>query len=90
MPTLPPPQKQNRPRSNSDVPSPRPSPRVAPPPSKRIVIQRKKEDPKDELKSLLRRGPKGDVIGALQDLRHLILVDGLDADADGMVRRRLR
>ena len=84
VPSLPHPQKSSRPRSNSDVPSPRPPPQ---PSKQRIPITRKKEDPKDELKSLLRRGPKGDVINALQDLRHLILVDGLDADADGMVRK---
>lgn len=81
VPVLPSPQKQNRPRSNSDVPIPR-----TVPPLRRNVVPRKKEDPKDELKSLMRRGPKGDLIGALQDLRHLILVDGLEADTDGMVR----
>ena len=84
VPNLPHPQRSSRPRSNSDVPSPR----LPPQPSKqRIPVTRKREDPKDELKSLMRRGPKGDVINALQDLRHLILVDGLDADADGMVSK---
>ena len=81
VPALPSPQKHNRPRSNSDVPSPRagPSPR-------RVAILKKKEDPKDELKNLLRHNPRGNVSAALDDLRHLILVDGLEADNDGMVR----
>ena len=81
VPALPSPPKQNRPRSNSDVPSPRvgPSPR-------RAAIPKKKEDPKDQLKSLLRHSPRGNVSEALDDLRHLILIDGLEADSDGMVR----
>ena len=80
VPALPSPQKHTRPRSNSDVPSPRagPSPR-------RGVAPRRKEDPRDELKALMRRSPKGDLLGALDYLRHLILVDGLEADNDGMV-----
>ena len=82
LPELPSPQKQNRPRANSDAPSP-----YADPSQKRNAIPRKKkEDPKTELKTLIRRNPKGDVLGSLDDLRHLILVDGLEADTDGMVR----
>lgn len=41
--------------------------------------------PKDELETLVRQGPRGDVPTGLQRLRHLILCDGLDADNDGMV-----
>ena len=41
--------------------------------------------PKDELETLVRQGPRGDVPAGLQRLRHLILCDGLDADNDGMV-----
>lgn len=80
VPALPSPQKHNRPRANSDVPSPRSGPST-----RRNVALKNQEDPKNELKSLMRRSPKGDVLGALDDLRHLILVDGLEADNDGMV-----
>ena len=79
VPPLPSPPKQSRPRSNSDVPSPRtiPSPR-------RFVVQNRREDPRNELKALLRRSPRNNVPEALDDLRHFILVDGLEADNDGM------
>ena len=40
---------------------------------------------KDEIESLVRQGPKGDVLGSLDNLRRLILLDGLEADSDGMV-----
>lgn len=83
VPALPSPQKHSRARSNSDVPSP-----FAGPSPRRNMVPKKKDDPKDELKSLMRRGPKGEVLGALDELRHLILVDGLEADTDGMVRIR--
>ena len=56
------------------------------PSTQRGQISRRTEDPKDELKSLMRRGPRGDLPNALQSLRHWILVDGLEADNDGMVR----
>lgn len=81
VPALPSPQRHSRARSNSDVPSP-----YAGPSPRRNMVPKKKDDPKDELKSLMRRGPKGEVLGALDELRHLILVDGLEADTDGMVR----
>ena len=81
VPALPSPQKHSRARSNSDVPSPYVGPSL-----RRNVVPKKKDDPKDGLKSLMRRGPKGEVSGALDELRHLILVDGLEADTDGMVR----
>lgn len=81
VPALPSPQKHSRARSNSDVPSP-----YAGPSPRRNPIPKKKDDPKDDLKSLMRRGPKGDLLGALSQLRHLILIDGLESDTDGMVR----
>ena len=80
IPALPSIQKHNRPRSNSDVPSPRTGPSL-----RRNVVPKRIEDPKAELKSRMRRSPKGDVLGALEELRHLILIDGLEADSDGMV-----
>jgi len=81
VPALPSPQNHSRPRANSDVPSPHTGQLPT-----RSAVAKKKEDPKNELKALLRRSPKGDVLGAMDDLRHLILVDGLEADSDGMVR----
>ena len=83
MPSIPSPRKHSRTRSNSDavVPSfsnPGRSPQ-------RGLTARRTENPKDELKSLIRRGPRGDLPDALQSLRHWILVDGLEADTDGMV-----
>ena len=48
-------------------------------------MPKKPVDPKDELRSLIRHGPRNDVPDALQNLRHWILVDGLEADNDGMV-----
>ena len=40
---------------------------------------------KSQLESLIKIGPRGDLIAGLADLRHLVLTDGLDADNDGMV-----
>ena len=81
VPALPSPAKHNRARSNSDLPGP-----YAGPSPRRNPIPKKKDDPKDDLKSLMRRGSKGDLTGALSGLRHLVLIDGLEADTDGMVR----
>lgn len=82
VPALPSPQKHSRARSNSDAVIP--SPRAGPSPRRNPVLKRP-GDSKDDVKSLMKRGPKGNVTGALEDLRHLILVDGLEADSDGMV-----
>ena len=84
IPALPSPPKHSRARSNSDAVIPTP-PNAGPSP-KRNVITKKPLDPKDELRSLIRYGPRGDVPNALQNLRHWILVDGLEADTDGMVK----
>ncbi len=84
VPALPSPQKHIRARSNSDavvLNSINTGPSL-----KRIHVSKKPVDPKDELRSLIRHGPRSDVPDALQSLRHLILVDGLEADNDGMVR----
>ena len=89
VPSIPPqhpPQKQNRTRSNSDAVVPSIS-KVAVSP-KRPAIARKATVPKDakyELDNLIRQGPKDDVPLGLQNLRHWILCDGMDADSDGMV-----
>ena len=40
---------------------------------------------KDDIESLVRQGPKGDVLGGLDCLRKWVLLDGVDADGDGMV-----
>lgn len=90
LPQVPPFPNQNshhRTRSNSDALAPSPSHATAAP-ARRIVPPRKTvllQSPKDELETLMRHGPRGDVPTALQRLRHLILCDGLDADSDGMV-----
>ena len=83
VPEFPSPHKHRRGRSNSDAIIPT-SPRVGPSP-KRNAVPRKLLDPKDELRNLIRHGPRGNVPDSLQSLRHWILVDGLEADADGMV-----
>lgn len=92
MPAIPSPEKYNRARANSDAASnavPLPSKNVSP---KRILspkrhpMLKKQEDPKEALRSLIRKGPKGDTPDALRSLRYFILADGLEADNDGMVR----
>ena len=89
VPSIPPqhsPHRHNRTRSNSDAVIPcfdRPA--ISP---KRPALTKKSTIPKDakhELEVLLRQGPKDDVRLALQNLRHWILCDGMDADNDGMV-----
>ena len=42
--------------------------------------------PKEELEALMKYGPNGNPALALQNLRHWILCEGMDADSDGMVR----
>ena len=77
------PSKKGRARANSDLaPSSHNTPAASP--SKRIT-PRTSDNAKDELESLIRSGPKGDLALALQNLRHWILCDGMDADVDGMV-----
>ena len=39
-----------------------------------------------EIESIVRQGPQGELLTRLDRLRHLILVDGLESDSDGMVR----
>ena len=84
VPAIPSPQKHTRARSNSDAVVHN-SVNVGPS-LRRIQMPKKPVDPKDELRSLIRHGPRNDVPDALQNLRHWILVDGLEADNDGMVR----
>ena len=38
-----------------------------------------------EIESIVRQGPQGELLAKLDRLRHLILVDGLESDSDGMV-----
>ena len=84
VPAIPSPQRHVRARSNSDAVVPIPV--NIGPSLKRYHVPKKPVDPKDELRSLMRHGPRNDVPDALQNLRHWILVDGLEADNDGMVR----
>lgn len=84
VPAIPSPQKHTRARSNSDAVVPNPV--NVGPSLKRNQVPKKPVDAKDELRSLVRHGPRSDVPDALQSLRHWILVDGLEADNDGMVR----
>lgn len=84
VPAIPSPQKHIRARSNSDAVVPNPV--NVGPSLRRIQLPKKPVDPKDELRSLIRHGPRSDVPDALQNLRHWILVDGLEADNDGMVK----
>ena len=81
------PQRQSRTRSNSDanlshVGKPLGSP-TRPAASKKPTVYK---DAKYELESLIKNGPRSDVPLALQNLRHWILCDGMNADSDGMVR----
>ena len=41
---------------------------------------------KEDLEGLVRHGPKGDVMASLKQFRKLVLLGGMVADADGMVR----
>lgn len=89
VPPIPPqhsPQRQTRTRSNSDanlsnVVKPIDSPSKLAVPKKTAV----QKDAKYELEALIRHGPRNDVPLALQNLRHWILCDGMNADSDGMV-----
>ena len=83
VPAIPSPQKHTRARSNSDAVITNLA--HVGPSLKRIQAPKKPVNPKDELRSLIRHGPRNDVPDALQNLRHWILVDGLEADNDGMV-----
>lgn len=87
IPPLPSQPSHHRTRSNSDAIVPSYS-HAGAPPARRNVLPKKAIitlTPKDELETLVRQGPRGDVPTGLQRLRHLILCDGLDADNDGMV-----
>ena len=41
---------------------------------------------KHEIETIVRQGPQGDLVEKLDRIRHLVLVDGLESDNDGMVR----
>lgn len=77
------PHKHARTRSNSDAVVPSFS--IAALTSKKPTAPKKTPNPKDELQSLVRQGPKGNAALGLENLRHWILCDGMDADGDGMV-----
>ena len=89
VPTIPPqhsPQRQVRTRSNSDLALNNATKPAGSP--KKPAIPKRTPIPKDaryELESLIRQGPKDNVPLALQNLRHWVLCDGINADSDGMV-----
>lgn len=92
IPPLPPLHSHQRTRSNSDAVVPISS-NSGPSFTRRTAVPKKVvalQSPKDELESLVRQGPRGDVPTGLQRLRHLILCDGLEADGDGMVSLRIK
>lgn len=92
IPPLPLQRSHQRMRSNSDAVVPNFS-NSGPSSARRNILPKKTvvmQSPKDELESLVRQGPRGDVPTGLQRLRHLILCDGLEADGDGMVGLRIR
>ena len=87
IPPLPSQLSHHRTRSNSDAIVPSFS-NAGTLPVRRNAVPKKPTvtlEPKEELDTLVRQGPRGDVPAGLQRLRHLILCDGLDADNDGMV-----
>lgn len=91
IPALPLSHSHNRTRSNSDAIVPTSSNGAFA--SKKYMVAKKtiaSPSPKEELDSLVRQGPRGDLPASLVRLRHLILVDGLDSDSDGMVSFPLR
>lgn len=77
----------NRARSNSDLLG---SSNVAAQPRRNLPAKKAASfvAPTDahEIDTIVRHGPRGDLSNKLQRLRHLILVDGLESDSDGMVR----
>ncbi|MCJ1300348.1 hypothetical protein MMC08_003145 [Hypocenomyce scalaris] len=81
----------NRSRSNSDAALTSIS--HTGPALKRTTMAKKAVAPnpsaKSQLESLIKIGPRGDLIAGLDDLRHLVLTDGLDADSDGMSALRV-
>ena len=75
----------NRTRSNSDAVMPTnhlPAPVTRRPPAPK---RQGTGAPKDELRALISRGPRGDIDSSLQRLRQLIIDDGIETDNDGMV-----
>ena len=40
---------------------------------------------KDDIEAIVRQGPRGDLAGSLERLRKAVLLEGIDADSDGMV-----
>ncbi|KAI4163868.1 MAG: hypothetical protein LQ342_002641 [Letrouitia transgressa] len=80
----------HRTRSNSDAVLPNVIANA--PISKRNIAAKKTAVPQlphDELESMVRQGPRGDVPTSLQRLRYLVLIDGLPADGDGMSQMRI-
>ena len=85
IPPVPSPQRNGRSRSNSDALLPKSTIPGIPP--RKMPSSKKTLNPKEELESLIRHGTNGNAPAALQNLRHWILCEGMDADTDGMVNR---
>ncbi len=77
----------NRARSNSDLLS---SSNIVAPQRRNLPAKKMASfvPPVDahEIDTIVRQGPRGDLSNKLQRLRHLVLVEGLESDSDGMVR----
>ena len=80
----------SRARSNSDLLT---SANLVAPPKRHPPVKKISSlvPPMDshEIDTIVRQGPRGDLLNKLDRLRHLVLVDGLESDSDGMVRLRL-
>lgn len=86
IPPLPTFSAHHRTRSNSDAVVPN----VAhnPTSTRRTAAPRRSpanQNPREELETIVRQGPQGDLQTELARLRHLVLCEGLLADSDGMV-----
>lgn len=86
IPPLPTFSSHHRTRSNSDAIVPNVVSNTAT--SRKAAAPKKSpanQSPREELESLVRQGPQGDLQAELGRLRHLVLCEGLLADSDGMV-----
>ncbi|MCJ1420076.1 hypothetical protein MMC32_006433 [Xylographa parallela] len=88
-----PPQGQLRSRIRADSESAAAEMSIGAGASKRTAMAKKingeDRNAKEELETLVRQGPKGDLSGSLASLRRSVLLDGLVADSDGMSQLRI-
>ena len=81
------PQKLNHHRTRSNSDAIMPTDHIPAPITRRTAPTKRQGlgSAKDELRTLIGRGPKGDIDTSLQRLRNLILEDAIETDNDGMV-----